>query len=232
MSVEAVTLLGFVAASAVFWLQYWDLKDRHRPEPRRLLVAAFALGLGAAGVAMALFQLVALLGGPSGPGFTPASTAMFCLLVVGPVEEGAKFLAARTVVFRWSAFDEPIDGLVYGAAVALGFASVETLLYLPHLPLNEGVARTLAAPFTHSLFAAVWGLSAARGLLIARTRFARWGWQIGGLLAAMALHGLYDWVVLAYEATVIAAVIVALLWVFVIAWARRALGEVAVRRQQ
>ena len=35
--------LGVAAAGALFWLFYYDLKDRIRPEPRRLLIVAFVL---------------------------------------------------------------------------------------------------------------------------------------------------------------------------------------------
>ena len=43
--------LGFVAGGAVFWLMYFDLKDRLRLEPRRLLAVAYGAGFGAAGAA-------------------------------------------------------------------------------------------------------------------------------------------------------------------------------------
>jgi len=34
-----------IVASAVFWMQYVDLKDRNKHEPRKLLLLAFLLGL-------------------------------------------------------------------------------------------------------------------------------------------------------------------------------------------
>ena len=52
------------------------------------------------------------------------------LAIVGPVEETSKFLAIRLAVYRSLHFEEPMDGLVYGAAASLGFASLENLIYV------------------------------------------------------------------------------------------------------
>jgi RsiW-degrading membrane proteinase PrsW (M82 family) len=224
-AVGPFTLLGLLVGSAVFWLQYWDLKDRLHPEPRRLLVFAFLLGVAAAGLALALFHVAGAAGVPIDPGPTAASTALFCFAVVGPIEEGAKFLAARLVVFRWAAFDEPLDGLVYGAAIALGFASFENLIYLPQLTTIEGVLRTIASPLTHSIFAMVWALPTARALLGSHGPAGRVFWQALGLVTAAALHGAYDYLVIAHGATVLAAALVAAVWITVIVWARRTLTE-------
>jgi len=38
-------LLGVILASAVFWMQYVQLKDARQPEPRKHLLMAFGLGL-------------------------------------------------------------------------------------------------------------------------------------------------------------------------------------------
>ena len=39
--------------------------------------------------------------------------ALGCFLVIGPVEELAKFLAVRLYIFRDAEFDEPLDGIIY-----------------------------------------------------------------------------------------------------------------------
>lgn len=212
--------VGFVFGAALFWIAYFDLKDRLRPEPRRALLAAFALGGLSAGVAWLAYRALPALGLPPDPGSSARSIVPYCLLVVGPIEEGAKFLVARAVLVRMPAFDEPIDGLVYAAVVAVGFASVENLLYLAHLPWTEHLARSLASPLTHSLFAAVWGFGLARARFAARSRWSSAGWQLGTLALAMAFHGVYDAIVLASGALWTAAAIVLGLWTFVIVRAR------------
>jgi len=212
---------GFVAGCALFWLQYFDLKDRLQPEPRRLLIAAYGLGFVAAGMGLALYRLAAAVGLPEYPGPSTRSILLYTLLLVGPIEEGAKFLVARVTVFRWKHFDEPIDGLIYASAVAIGFASLESLLYASHTGGSELLARTLTSPLTHSLFAAPWGLGLAQARLAARSRTSRILWQLLPLLASMLLHGLYDFVLLAYDASLLAAGLALVLWLAVIGHTRR-----------
>lgn len=215
--------LGFVAGGALFWLMYFDLKDRLQPEPRRLLLGAFVLGGVSAVAALGLYRLGELAGLPETPGRYPGEILRYCLGVVGPVEEGAKFLAVWAVVFRWRAFDEPIDGLIYAAAVAIGFATFENVLYLPYLEWPAQLARAAASPLTHSLFAAIWGLGLSLSRYRARSRRGRAAWQILPLVAAMAVHGLYDFALIAWHATFVASAIVLLLWVAMILYVRRGL---------
>ena len=60
----------------------------------------------------------------------PMPMAIGCFLVIGPCEELAKFLAVRLFVYRNKEFNEPLDGIIYAAAAALGFASLENVLYV------------------------------------------------------------------------------------------------------
>jgi RsiW-degrading membrane proteinase PrsW (M82 family) len=212
--------LGFVVGGAFFWILYFDLKDHLQPEPRRLLFLAYALGCTSALLSYGGYRVAEIVGLPVLPGRTLAQIVFFCMVLVGPIEEGGKFLVARLFVFRWRHFDEPIDGLVYAGAVAIGFASIENVLYLPHLTLVEQIARAVASPLTHSLFAAVWGWGVSRAFFTARTRRARFLWQAGTLAAAMALHGAYDFFLLAYNATLLAGALALALWLLMIGRAR------------
>jgi RsiW-degrading membrane proteinase PrsW (M82 family) len=212
--------LGFVVGGALFWVLYFDLKDYLNPEPRRMLLLGFFLGCVAAVVAWWLFRLTDLLGLPQAPGNTIAQILVVCVVIGGPIEEGTKFLAARLFLFRSRHFDEPIDGLVYASAVAIGFASVENLLYLNGLTWIEALARAAASPLTHSLFASIWGFGAARAFFRARTRGARFLWQAGTLALSMVVHGLYNFSLFAYNAGYIAAFIALILWLSLIAYAR------------
>lgn len=216
---------GFVVAGTILWLQYWDVKDRRRPEPRLRLLLAFVVGMASAVLAMGIYALATFLGAPSDPGQGTASIALFCIGLVGPVEEGAKFALARAVVFRWKVFDERVDGFVYAAAVALGFAAVENLFYLPHMGLRDQVVRMLCAPLVHTLFAAAWGYGTAHALLEVRTAAGRWAWQIGTVALAAVLHGGYDLVLYAGASSLAVAAVVVVIWAAVIVAARHALAR-------
>lgn len=215
-----------IVGGALLWLIYFDFKDRLQKEPRLLLLAAFGLGGLSAVLGLGVYGLAEQVGFPASPGHTPGQILRFCLLGVGPVEEGCKFLVARALVFRWRAFDEKIDGLVYSAAVAIGFATFENFLhlfYLPYLDTSEQLARAAVSPLTHSLFAAIWGFGVSRALFGVRSRLARWLWQAGPLVLSMLLHGFYDALLIGWDATLPASATVAVIWAFVLWNARRVL---------
>jgi RsiW-degrading membrane proteinase PrsW (M82 family) len=213
--------LGFVAGAAVFWIQYFDLKDYLHPEPRRMLVFAYFLGALSAGAALGVYWLVEKLGGPDDPGFTTRSIFFYCFLVVGPIEEGIQYLFARVFIFSSVYFDEPIDGLIYSSAIAIGFASVESLIYVPLLTWPYQLAHDLVAPLTHSLFSSLWGFGTAYALFqVARLR-NRILLQFFCVVGAALLHGTYDFLLLSKNATFLASGVALVLWAFLIVYARR-----------
>src|SRR4029450_10832400 len=59
-------------------------------------------------------------------------------------------------------FDEPLDGVVYGVAVALGFATLENFLFVARLGLGVAWMRALFAVPAHALFGATMGYYAGR----------------------------------------------------------------------
>ena len=211
--------LGFVVGGAVFWIVYFDLKDHLHPEPRRMLVFAFLLGCASAFVGWWIFRLTEFMGWPQPPGTTVAEILVVCVAIGGPIEEGVKFLAARLFLFRSRHFDEPMDGLIYAAVVAIGFASVENVLYLEGLTWVEALARAAASPLTHSLFAVIWGFGVSRAFFHARTRWSRFLWQAGTLVLSMIVHGLYNFFLFAYNAAYIASLIALILWLGLIWYA-------------
>jgi len=209
-------LLGVTLASALFWMLYVDLKDRRQPEPRRLLLIAFLLGIVAWGIAVLGFMALDILKVPDIKMGELRWNAVYCFLIVGPLEEGVKALMAYLVVFRWRAFDEPIDGFVYAAAISLGFASMENFYNLPDLDWLGQLARTLALPITHTLFAAIWGFGAAHARFDVPPGLRRKCWQFGTLLLGMAAHGLYDYIIFAFQATLVTSALALVIWAFVI----------------
>ena len=51
-------------------------------------------------------------------------------LTAAPVEEGLKLLVLYHLVYKMKDFNEPIDGIVYGVTVSLGFATLENFYYV------------------------------------------------------------------------------------------------------
>ena len=113
-----VWLVALAFGPAIFWLWYVYQKDRWEPEPRALVVKTFLWGMACA-LPAALGEALFFWSG------------FFLIVVAAPViEEYAKYFVVSRTVYREIEFSEPMDGIVYSAAAALGFASIENLLYL------------------------------------------------------------------------------------------------------
>jgi RsiW-degrading membrane proteinase PrsW (M82 family) len=220
-SLNTWQLLGVILASALFWMQYVDLKDRHKPEPRSRLLLAFALGFVAWGISVLTFMALDAIGVPDIKMGERRWNAVFCFLIIGPLEEGTKALLAYVFIFRRVEFDEPIDGFVYAAAISLGFASLENFYNLPGMDWPHQLARTAALPITHTLFSAIWGFGAAHARCRVPPGRRRLAWQLGTLALAMAAHGLYDYLIFAFEATYLTGALALGIWVYVIWRARQ-----------
>lgn len=149
-------LMILAIAPALFWLWWFYRKDRFDPEPRGLVLKIFLLGMlpviPAGLIEIVLFKVI-----PGLEGTTLAAIVLSNLLIIGPVEEIGKYLVVRRWALRHPAFNEPLDGIIYAAASALGFAAFENFFYLldngAWLVLLRGPLSTL----DHVLFSALWG---------------------------------------------------------------------------
>jgi RsiW-degrading membrane proteinase PrsW (M82 family) len=217
-------LLGVILASALLWMYYVQVKDRLQPEPRRHLLMAFGLGVVAWALAVLGFMALDALG-VHGITFGEVGwSAVYCFGFVGPLEEGAKVSLAYLIVFRWREFDEPMDGFVYASAISLGFASVENFYNVPDLDWQEQLARTAALPLTHILFSAIWGFGIGYARFCIARPSRRILWQVGSAALGMFAHGLYDYLLFAFQATFVTSGLALAIWIFVI-WRARALAK-------
>jgi len=123
---------------------------------------------------------------------TVLKSAWTSYFLIGPIEEIFKLIAVWVAVYRTSDFREPIDGIVYSASAALGFASVENIVYLAWMGPEVVVSRAVFATPAHVMFSAMWGYS--MGL----ARFDRDGELlivVKGFLLAAGFHGTYNFLV-------------------------------------
>jgi RsiW-degrading membrane proteinase PrsW (M82 family) len=186
-----LVVVGAVLAvvPSVIWLIFFYLQDRLEPEPKRYVLGVFALGaLLASGVALPLLNdlyqvadwlyespLVQLLGG---------------ILVVGFVQEFLKYAAVRYTVFDSPEFDERMDGVLYGTAAGLGFATLLNVQYVltnAGVDLSVGVIRMAVTALAQASFAGI------VGYFLAQDKFEGkpvW-WMPGGLALAALLNGLF-----------------------------------------
>ncbi len=187
----------------VIWLWIIYRTDWYEPEPKRLVLATYGLGVlailpafGGERLAGMIYPFLSYIDRAVATGASAAwPTAIGCFLVIGPCEEISKFLAVRLFIYKNREFNEPLDGIIYAAAAALGFASLENVLYVidwhtGHVQWGALGVRSLLALPGHVIFAVTWGYALGRQKFDPRYRV----WPMVALAAL--LHGLYDFLLI------------------------------------
>ncbi|PPH11744.1 PrsW family intramembrane metalloprotease [Rathayibacter sp. AY1G1] len=182
-----VVLLG------VRWVDRWE------PEPALGLWFAFLWG-AAGSVAIALLVDLGVQIAVYASGQQPSGSDFVGAVIQAPlVEETAKGIGVLLVLLIWRrTFDGPVDGIVYAAVVASGFAFVENILYFGSALVEGGLGslavtfflRGVLSPFAHVLFTACTG--AALGFASNRPAVARLPIALLGLALAAFLHALWN----------------------------------------
>ena len=85
-------------------------------------------------------------------------------LTAAPVEESLKLAVLYFFVYKMKDFNEPIDGIVYGVTVSLGFATLENIYYVYLLAdyyetssMSLAVIRSFSAIPAHAVFGVFMG---------------------------------------------------------------------------
>lgn len=175
-------------------LYYYYNRDRHH-EPLRLIALVFVVGGLSIFLALPLEHAGQAWFRSHPSGHAGIDLLLECVFIPGLIEESVKLLVVLAVVFWRRDFDEPIDGLVYGTAAALGFAFAEDWRFY----VVEGADwRRVLSAITHPWFSCLW----ASALGWAKFRPARRGLLLlaGALVASAVVHGVYDFLILASEA--------------------------------
>jgi len=205
---------------ALLWMILFYRSDRFAPEPMKLVARTFLVG-AIVGAAMA-FSLKEL---PFKMTFITAA------VFIAPVsEELAKFLCVRWTVYENPEFNEPVDGMVYATAAALGFASVENILYVIGSWTGSGAeagvltlaGRSVLSVPGHALFSSFWGLALGWHKIRKTPRSAMT--LVLALLGGMVVHGLFNYLTDAnLFGGLIFLVFMALAWRFLFILIRRSL---------
>ena len=170
-----------------------------RPEPPRVVWAAVGLGALSAIVA-AVIEIWLKLHLPAAADGSLAAIAENAVLLAGIPEESVKVPLIALIALRSRDFDEPMDGIVYGVAVGLGFAALENIGYVAgtnHWGAIAAFRGVLSVPL-HGAFGAI------AGAYVARARFSgvlggdhgshwrRWRLFVTAWLIAVVLHSAFD----------------------------------------
>jgi RsiW-degrading membrane proteinase PrsW (M82 family) len=191
-------LLSFGPALACAALVYW--LDRYEKEPRILVGAVFGWGAVVAIVGALVAQTV-LEGAVTLATGSEKLADMAGMTLFAPVtEESLKGIAVLAVflVLRRE-FDSVMDGIVYAAVTALGFAATEDLFYLYGEFTHKGMEglyglfflRVVLGIWDHPFYTSFIGIGLALSRL-SRSPAVRWLAPPAGWAVALGFHALHN----------------------------------------
>ena len=185
-----IVLLG------VRWIDRWE------PEPFGILLFAFFWGAGVSIVLALTVDTAAQIALASRGGPNSATEVLQAVVQAPIVEETAKGLGVLVIfLVARRYFDGPVDGIVYAATVAGGFAFSENIQYFGIQIAQEGgfdgsvaeifFIRGLLSPFAHVMFTSMTGVFIG---IAARqsNRILGVGLFFVGLIPAILLHALWN----------------------------------------
>lgn len=212
--------LSTIIPPILLGLAIW--KSDKFPEPGKFLVASFLLGVSIS-FPLHLFIMIAedhiapLLGldlnaitawnegawKDDNAVYPAAERTFMSFFRAAFLEEGIKFAILLFFCVRLSALNEPMDAIVYGAAIGLGYAAMENLGYLNSGDLETAwtfsIVKVRYLPLVmHLGFGVLMGWLLSLNLFEERSQFKRRIMLILALAVPVTLHGSYNYL-RAYE---------------------------------
>ncbi|WP_409288998.1 glutamic-type intramembrane protease PrsW [Peribacillus sp. SCS-37] len=167
-------------------LSYFYLKDYYGTEPLSVVSKAFIFG---AVLVLPIMFIEYVLKAESII-MDSFSTAFFS---AGLIEEFFKWFILLYVIYNHVEFDEPYDGIVYGAAVSLGFATLENIFYLIGNGVDQAIGRALLPVSSHALFGVIMGFYFGKGKFTSKNKKM---YIFLAFAVPYLLHGTYDYILL------------------------------------
>ena len=206
---DALFLLAFAVAPGVCIAIYVYLKDKHEREPLGLLVKSFFYGMLSVLVTLLISAPISAIVPINETDVTEQVVPAFfieryfifftdtpitgfvlqAVLVVALTEELCKFAALRIYSYRQRSFDEPLDGIVYSVMVAMGFATLENIMYVVDGGWGVAILRMFTAVPAHASFAVLMGYYLGLAKFVHKK--SHYGWYALGI--ATLFHGAYDY---------------------------------------
>jgi RsiW-degrading membrane proteinase PrsW (M82 family) len=202
MSLLTILLYAFLGGliPSIIWLGFWLQEDRLHPEPKKIILHSFLAGMVAVLIVLPFERFINCAFGSVGSDCNIIKDGYVFVVIVllGLVEEIAKYWAALWSCLHSKYNDEPIDAVIYMISSALGFAALENAFFLlqpllAHDPVSTVITsdlRFLGANLLHVIS------SATIGIFIAFA-FYKKKWQkkiylLIGIVFAVFLHAFFN----------------------------------------
>jgi protease PrsW len=184
-----MVLLALALAPTIAIIFYIIGKDKYNKEPFLNLFISFLLGVLSTLPAFLLQTVISkMLSSYYAPG-TILYLLFFAFFAVGLSEEGSKYMMLRLYAYRQKAFDEPLDGIIYGVMVSMGFATLENIVYVSQHGFQTAILRMFLSVPAHACFGVI------MGYYIGLAKFNKTKasfYKRGGLILAIFFHGSFD----------------------------------------
>ncbi|MCL6459238.1 MAG: intramembrane metalloprotease PrsW [Gorillibacterium sp.] len=187
-----LSLIAAAAAPGFALLTYLYLKDRYETEPIKIVLRMFLCGALSVFPVMVLQRALILSFGEN--------IFMFSFVYSAGMEELVKWSILYLLIYKHIAFDEPYDGIVYAAAVSLGFATLENVFYAltSFTTFSQIMLRALLPVSGHALFAVVMGYYMGRAKFSSK-RSTSLKFLAFSLLMPILYHGIFDYILTDYQ---------------------------------
>jgi protease PrsW len=183
---DMLAVISAAVAPAIALLSFFYLKDKYETEPLSLVVKIYIFGV------LLVFPVMVLQFGFKEELSVPLFADAF--LTSGLLEEFFKWFLVFYGAYLHEEFNEPYDGIVYAAALSLGFASMENIFYLYTFGIEEALVRALLPVSGHALFGVIMGFYLGKG------KFSEGRKKMIYLLLSLAipvlLHGTFNFLLL------------------------------------
>lgn len=178
-----IILLTVAIAPSLALFSYFYLRDDFAEEPSKLLFQCFMYG------AVLTFPILFIQYVFDVEG---VFSRVFAQKVFFPsiVEEFFKWLVLIIAVYRHIDFEDPYDGILYGASVSLGFATVENILYLFEYGMQTAFLRAFLPVSSHALFGVVMGFYLGKAKFSSGKSGRKW--LAIALFGSLVLHLAYN----------------------------------------
>lgn len=178
-----------IALGLIFYLF-----DRHDREPIRVLLKVFMLGIISVIPTIIVENLLIsfnIFGGIFGAAYT-------AFIVAGFTEEYMKRRVVLKHVYNNPVFNEKLDGIVYCVMSALGFATIENIMYVVFRFSDVesiGLYRAILSVPAHMLFAVTMGYYLSLAKFSATLEQNRYYFK-KSLTIPVILHGIFDFILM------------------------------------
>ena len=163
------------------------------PEPKQIVFKTFLFGCA---TILGIDLVIPVLDNFSEANFKGETYYFFDSFIrAGFVEEIFKAMVLIFYCTRKSAFDEPMDGIIYGVAVSLGYAAYENIAYIEYFSketslIDISLVRAFSAVPMHGLCGVMMGFLITLSIFEKKHNYLN---LVLAILVPVGMHGLYNY---------------------------------------